>query len=99
MSFSPVPVWLDCDPGHDDAFAIALAVKSLELKVLGVSIIHGNDTVAHCALNAKRFMWACGIQGVSVFPGVSRPLVRDAKYCPEIHGVHGTCRAILMYLQ
>jgi uridine nucleosidase len=85
----PIPIWLDCDPGHDDAFAILLAAYSSELKVLGISIVHGNDTVHHCALNAKRFMWVCGIRGIPVYPGVTRPIVRDPKYCPEIHGVPG----------
>ena len=33
-------VILDCDPGHDDAFAIMLAVQHLD--VLGITTIGGN---------------------------------------------------------
>ena len=40
-----VPIILDCDPGHDDAIALLLALASPELEVLGVTTVHGNQTL------------------------------------------------------
>ncbi|HEX9245004.1 MAG TPA: nucleoside hydrolase, partial [bacterium] len=34
---------LDCDPGHDDALAILLAARHLD--VLGMTTVHGNQTL------------------------------------------------------
>lgn len=84
-----IPVWLDCDPGHDDAFAILLATHSSKIDLLGISIVHGNDTVEHCAKNALRILWASGVKGVPVYTGIERPLIREPKFCPEIHGIPG----------
>ena len=39
------PVLLDCDPGHDDAIALLLALGSPELELLGVTTVAGNQTV------------------------------------------------------
>ena len=37
---------LDCDPGHDDAIALLLALASPEVELLGVTTVHGNQTLA-----------------------------------------------------
>jgi len=90
METSPsTSIWIDCDPGHDDAFAILMATQSPEIELLGISIVHGNDRVEPCGLNAKRFLWTCGVSGIPVYLGTERPLLRNEKFCPEIHGIPG----------
>ncbi len=38
------PILLDCDPGHDDAIALLLALASPEVELLGVTTVAGNQT-------------------------------------------------------
>lgn len=38
------PIILDCDPGHDDAIALVLALASPELDVKAVTSSAGNQT-------------------------------------------------------
>jgi inosine-uridine nucleoside N-ribohydrolase len=69
-------VILDCDPGHDDAIALLLALGSPELKLLGVTTVSGNQTLDKTTANAIRVLDHVGRQDVSVAAGAPRPLVR-----------------------
>lgn len=39
-----LPLIIDCDPGHDDAIALILALASPELEVRAVTTSAGNQT-------------------------------------------------------
>lgn len=52
--------WLDCDPGHDDAMATILALFSNRIKLLGVSLSSGNQTVQKTTRNLLNILNICG---------------------------------------
>ncbi|KAJ1309016.1 hypothetical protein OPQ81_004698 [Rhizoctonia solani] len=83
-------LWLDCDPGHDDAIAILLALYSPGVKLLGVSTVHGNTSRNNTLSNAIRLLYAYGASNsIRVYPGASHPLLRPTRADPEIHGADG----------
>ncbi|CAE6411553.1 unnamed protein product [Rhizoctonia solani] len=83
-------LWLDCDPGHDDAIAILLALHSPGLQLLGVSTVHGNASSYNTFSNATRLLYAYGSDdSIQVCPGASKPLLRPTRADPEIHGADG----------
>lgn len=84
-----IPVWLDCDPGHDDMMAIILAGHNENIHLLGISTVCGNQTVEKTTLNALRTLELAGIPNVPVVKGASEGLCRPSKACPEIHGETG----------
>ncbi|MCJ1384641.1 Uridine nucleosidase 1 [Xylographa soralifera] len=84
-----IPLWLDCDPGHDDAFAILLAAHHPKLNLLGISTVHGNASLDHTTANASRVLQAIGRAGIPVYPGAAKPFCRGAVAAPKIHGVSG----------
>ena len=71
------PIILDCDPGHDDAIALLLALASPEVDVLGVTTVHGNQTLEKTTANALRVLDLAGRTGVPVAAGAERPLARE----------------------
>lgn len=81
------PVWLDCDPGHDDAFAILTALHRADL--IGVSVVSGNAPVHLCERNALVTLQLAGARDVNVHRGADRPLAREPRYAPHIHGESG----------
>lgn len=84
------PVILDCDPGHDDALAILLAAASPELKVLGITTVCGNTTLANSTRNALRLVNFANL-GIPVARGAAKPLLREPSLdVPRvIHGESG----------
>ncbi|KAL4768910.1 Inosine/uridine-preferring nucleoside hydrolase domain-containing protein [Aspergillus nidulans var. acristatus] len=85
----PIPVWLDCDPGHDDAFAILLAAHHPSLNLLGITTIHGNASLENTTINATRVLEAIGRPEIPVYPGTKKPFCRPAVHAPNIHGDSG----------
>jgi inosine-uridine nucleoside N-ribohydrolase len=82
-------VILDCDPGHDDAIALLLALASPELNLLGVTTVSGNQTLEKTTANALRVLDHVGRDAVPVAAGADRPLVRDRHVAAEVHGETG----------
>jgi purine nucleosidase/pyrimidine-specific ribonucleoside hydrolase len=81
-------VLIDCDPGHDDAMALLLALASPELELLGVSTVHGNQTLERTTANALRVLEFAG-SGVPLAAGADRPLLREPAVAAEVHGETG----------
>jgi pyrimidine-specific ribonucleoside hydrolase len=82
-------VILDCDPGHDDAIALLLALASPELRLLGVTTVAGNQTLEKTTANAIRVLDHVGRTDVPVAAGASRPLVREREVAANVHGETG----------
>ncbi|QSZ35724.1 hypothetical protein DSL72_006846 [Monilinia vaccinii-corymbosi] len=82
-------VWLDCDPGHDDAFAILLSVHHPALNLLGVSTVHGNSSIDHTTYNATSLLTSMSASHIPVYRGAGAGLVRAAVHAPAIHGESG----------
>eukprot|EP00892_Ulva_mutabilis_P007534 jgi/Ulvmu1/5152/UM021_0169.1 len=83
------PVWIDCDPGHDDAIALMLACKHPSLEVQGVSTVACNQTVEKTTANALAVLHAIGHGDIDVYQGQAKPLMQSHVHCAEIHGETG----------
>jgi inosine-uridine nucleoside N-ribohydrolase len=80
---------LDCDPGHDDAIALLLALASPEVNLLGVTTVAGNQTLDKTTANAIRVLDHVGRPAVAVAAGAARPLVRELGVAADVHGETG----------
>jgi inosine-uridine nucleoside N-ribohydrolase len=85
----PTPIVLDCDPGHDDAIALLLALASPEVEVLGVTTTYGNQTLAKTTANALRILDLAGRPDVPVAAGADGPLRRELHVAGHVHGESG----------
>ena len=85
----PTPTILDCDPGHDDAIALLLALASPELDLLGVTTTYGNQTLPKTTANALRVLELVERTDVPVAAGAARPLRRELVVAAHVHGESG----------
>jgi purine nucleosidase len=83
---SAIPVIIDTDPGLgepgsdiDDGLAIALALRSPELDVLGLTIVNGNVDALTGTDVARRLLDRLGRDDLPVMLGATQPLERDMK--------------------
>lgn len=83
------PVILDCDPGHDDAFAILLAAADPHIDLLAITTVAGNQTLDKTTLNARRVCTVAGIDSVPIAAGRAGPLHGALLTAGNIHGESG----------
>lgn len=89
MNSSPRPIVLDVDTGIDDAWAIAYALRSSHLDVLGITTGFGNADVHTTTQNTLLMVQLLG-KDTPVYAGADRPLVRGWEGpVPEYHGHNG----------
>ena len=80
---------LDCDPGHDDAVALLIALASPEVHLEGVTTVAGNQTLDKTTANALRLLEFAGRTEIPVAAGADRPLVRERHVASDVHGESG----------
>lgn len=85
----PRPVLLDCDPGHDDAIAIMLAVADPSIDLVGVTTVAGNVPLENTTRNALRVLDMVGRPDVPVAAGRDRPRARELSTAAVMHGESG----------
>ena len=93
MPAARLRVLLDCDPGHDDALAIALACAHTDL--LGVTTVGGNVGLDRTTKNALQVLDLIGRADVAVHSGAQHPLVNELREATNIHGQSGLAGAEL----
>lgn len=85
----PTPIIVDCDPGHDDAIALFLALSSPEIRVEAVTTVAGNQTLEKTTHNARQVLTVAGRRDLPVASGCQRPLVGDLETAGSVHGESG----------
>nr|WP_062341369.1 nucleoside hydrolase [Herbidospora sakaeratensis] len=92
---APKKILIDCDPGIDDALAIALAHGSPALDLVGITTVGGNVSLDLTTLNARKLREFLGFPEVPVVAGCAGALVASRIDASEVHGFGGLGGAVL----
>jgi pyrimidine-specific ribonucleoside hydrolase len=79
-----IPLIIDTDPGVDDAFAIALAARSPEVDLVGLTTVFGNVALDLTTRNAQRLLAHLERTDVPVAKGAEGP-----GRAADVHGEDG----------
>ena len=82
-------ILIDTDPGIDDSLAILLALASPQIKVEGITTIHGNCSVDQATINALSILELSNAKGITVAKGFPIPFVQPSLLAAETHGDAG----------
>lgn len=80
---------IDTDTGSDDAVALALALKSTHIELLGITTVSGNCDVEQATLNALMTVEKCNTH-TPIYKGCALPLLREKPVdAVDVHGIDG----------
>ena len=88
------PVFIDCDPGIDDAVALMMAFQAAELDVRGISAVAGNVGLERTLGNALKIVELSGA-AAPVYAGADRPMFGAPIAAEHFHGEDGLLGAEL----
>lgn len=95
-----LPLFLDCDPGIDDAVALGYLCCRDDVELIGVAASGGNVSTAQVTTNAQAWLELAGRDDVAVHRGAYLPLQAaqegaEPGYADDTHGPAGTGHAVL----
>lgn len=86
---------IDCDPGVDDAVALAYAAANQDIfELLAVTTVSGSQSIEKTTKNALDLTAFFGLN-VPVAKGMQEPIVREPEYMADIHGENGLGQVVL----
>lgn len=83
-----LPIFLDTDPGIDDAVAIAAAIFTPELDLQLMTTVAGNVSVEKTTRNALQLLHFWNVD-IPLAQGAAVPLVRAPRDAASVHGESG----------
>ncbi|UOE44116.1 nucleoside hydrolase [Agromyces larvae] len=87
---APIPVYLDCDTGIDDAVALAYLIAHPGVRLVGIGTVSGNTTAEQAARNTLGLLAAAGVDDVPVAVGAHDFLQRPfGSVAADVHGGDG----------
>ncbi|UOQ57625.1 nucleoside hydrolase [Leucobacter allii] len=98
MAAHTIPLFLDCDPGIDDAIAIAYLLCQGDVEITGIAASGGNVSTAQVVRNTLGWLALAGRPDLPVHRGATAPLAHaadDAAYAEVTHGDTGSGYAAL----
>ena len=90
MKVKPNSIWIDCDPGADDALGITLLCKS-GIHIAGIVSCYGNGSSVMTADNAAKVLRLAGRTDIPVYSGAEKPLIREFSFSTMYCGEDGLC--------
>ncbi|MCH8566318.1 nucleoside hydrolase [Nesterenkonia sp. LB17] len=84
-----IPLFLDCDPGIDDALALGWLFCQDDVEITGLAASGGNVSTAQVLANTLGWLQLAGRTDLSVHVGAEHPLAGVSEYAEETHGDTG----------
>src|SRR6266849_11071060 len=84
----PRTLLIDTDTAPDDAVALIMALRSIDVRVAAITVVAGNVPVAQATSNALFTVELCG-SNVPVYSGAEAPLLRKLVIADWFHGADG----------
>lgn len=86
----PIPLYIDCDTGIDDALALAYLLAEPRVRLVGIGTVSGNVSAERAAANTLALLEAAGRTDIPVSIGEHHPLEGAfAGGAPHVHGSDG----------